>query len=240
MLKLSQMTGVAVYGPKGSHGKAANTFTRVGKVHQTVFSPDGLRVVGFFVARPDIAGMVKREDAFVALDAIAPCDGGVRVTKGSESFDAAARARLELDWDACIVWAGMDAKTTEGKVLGFVSDASFNTKTGEVESFFVGDGGMAQSLVGSVQIPASMLRGYEKGWMLVAPEAAYQQLTGGVAAKAGEGYAKAKYEGKKAAAKAGKAAGEAVDKGSKALGKQLGKTKGMFSSFMDEFKKAQE
>ena len=44
----------------------------------------------------------------------------------------------------------------------------------------------------------------------------------------------------KAAAKAGKAAGEAVDKGSKALGKQLGKTKGMFSSFMDEFKKAQE
>ena len=94
MLKLSQMTGVAVYGPKGSHGKAANTFTRVGKVHQTVFSPDGLRVVGFFVARPDIAGMVKREDAFVALDAIAPCDGGVRVTKGSESFDAAARARL--------------------------------------------------------------------------------------------------------------------------------------------------
>ncbi len=240
MLKLSQMTGVAVYGPKGSHGKAANTFTRVGKVHQTVFSPDGLRVVGFFVARPDIAGMVKREDAFVALDAIAPCDGGVRVTKGSESFDAAARARLGLDWDACIVWAGMDAKTTEGKVLGFVSDASFNTKTGEVESFFVGDGGMAQSLVGSVQIPASMLRGYEKGWMLVAPEVAHQQLTGGVAAKAGEGYAKAKYEGKKAAAKAGKAAGEAVDKGSKALGKQLGKTKGMFSSFMDEFKKAQE
>jgi hypothetical protein len=76
--------------------------------------------------------------------------------------------------------------------------------------------------------------------MLVAPEAAHQQLTGGVAAKAGEGYAKAKYEGKKAAAKAGKAAGEAVDKGSKALGKQLGKTKGMFSSFMDEFKKAQE
>ena len=30
MLKLSQMTGVAVYGPKGSHGKAANTFARVG------------------------------------------------------------------------------------------------------------------------------------------------------------------------------------------------------------------
>ena len=241
MLKLSQMTGVAVYGPKGSHGKAANTFTRVGKVHQTVFSPDGLRVVGFFVARPDIAGMVKREDAFVALDAMAPCDGGVRVTMGAESFDDAARAPAwsSIGTSACI-WAGMDAKTTEGKVLGFVSDAEFNSKTGEVSSFFVGDGGMAQSLVGSVQIPASMLRGYEKGWMLVAPEAARMELSGGVAGKAGESYAKAKYEGKKVAEKAGKAAGEAVDKGSKALGKQLGRTKGMFSSFMDEFKKAQE
>lgn len=240
MLKVSQMTGVVVYGPKGSHGKAASTFTRVGKVHQTVFSPDGTRVVGFLISRPDIAGMVKREDVFMALDAMAPCDGGVRVTMGAESFDDTARARLGLDWDACIIWAGMDARTTDGKELGFVNDAEFNTKTGAVERFMVGDGGMAQSLVGSVAIPVSMLRGYERGYMVVAPEAANQALTGGVAGKAGESYAKAKLEGKRAASKAGKAAGEAVDKGSKALGKQLGRTKGMFSSFMDEFKKAQE
>jgi len=240
MLTLSQMNGVVVYAPKGTHGKAAKTFGQLGKVHIAVFSPDGQRVVGFLVSRPDIAGMVKREDVFVALDSIAPCDGGVRVTNGEESFDDAARARLGLDWDACIIWAGMDAKTTNGKELGYVNDASFNTKTGVVESFMVGDGGMAQSLVGSVQIPASMLRGYEKGYMLVDPQAASLTLSGGVAAKAGEGYAKAKLEGKKAAAKAGKAAGEAVDKGSKALGRQIGRTKGMFSSFMDEFKKAQE
>lgn len=240
MLTLSQMNGVVVYGPKGTHGKAASTFTRLGKVHQAVFSPDGLRVVGFLVRRPDVAGMVKREDCFLALDAMAPCDGGVRATMGPDSFDAPARARLGLDWDACLIWAGMDARTTDGKVLGFVGDAEFNTKTGAVDHFMIGDGGMAQSLVGSVEIPADMLRGYEKGFMLVAPEAASLALSGGVAAKAGEGYAKAKLEGKKAAAKAGKAAGEAVDKGSRALGKQLGRTKGMFSSFMDEFKKAQE
>lgn len=240
MLKLSQMTGVSVYAPKGTHGKAASTFAHLGKVHVAVFSPEGNRVVGYLVSRPDIAGMVKREDVFVALDSLSPCDGGVRVTGGSESFDDAARARLGIDWDSCIIWAGMDAKTTNGKELGYVNDASFNTKTGMVEAFMVGDGGVAQSLVGSVQIPVSMLRGYEKGYMLVDPEAANLTLSGGVAAKAGEGYAKAKLEGKKAAAKAGKAAGEAVDKGSKALGKQLGKTKGMFSSFMDEFKKAQE
>ena len=239
MLKTSQMTGVAVYAPKGS-GAKAGAFSRLGKVHMTVFSPDGKRVVGFLVSRPDVAGMVKREDVFVALDSIAPCDGGVRVTKGKESYDDAARARLGIDWDACLLWSGMDARTTDGKVLGYVNDASFNTKTGAVEAFMVGDGGMAQSLVGSVQIPVDMMRGYEDGFMLVDPGAACLTLSGGMAAKAGEGYAKAKIEGKKAAAKAGKAAGEAVDKGSRVLGKQLGRTKGMFSSFVDEFKKAQE
>ena len=239
MLKTSQMTGVAVYAPKGS-GAKSGAFARLGKVHMTVFAQDGRRVVGFLVSRPDIAGMVKREDVFVALDSIAPCDGGVRVTKGAESYDDVARARLGIDWDACLLWSGMDAKTTDGKVLGYVNDASFNSKTGEVESFMVGDGGVAQSLVGSVLIPIDMMVGYQDGWMLVAPEAARQQLTGGVAAKAGESYARAKYEGKKAAAKAGKAAGEAVDKGSRAIGKQIGRTKGMFSSFVDEFKKAQE
>ena len=214
MLKTSQMTGVAVYAPKGS-GAKAGAFSRLGKVHMTVFAPDGRRVAGFLV-------------------------GGVRVTKGKESYDDAARARLGIDWDACLLWSGMDAKTTDGKVLGYVNDASFNTKTGAVEAFMVGDGGMAQSLVGSVQIPVDMMRGYEDGFMLVDPGAARLTLSGGMAAKAGEGYAKAKIEGKKAAAKAGKAAGEAVDKGSRVLGKQLGRTKGMFSSFVDEFKKAQE
>ena len=131
MLKLSQLTNVVVYAPKGTRGKDASTFTTFGKVHMAVFSPKGDRVVGMLVKRPDLAGMVKREDSFVALDAIAPCDGGVRVVKGPESFDDAARARLGIDWDACLIWSGMDARTTNGKVLGYVNDASFNTKTGK-------------------------------------------------------------------------------------------------------------
>ena len=240
MLKLSQMTGVVVYAPKGGRGKAANTFVRLGKVHNTVFTPDGCRVAGFLVMRPDVAGMVKRADTFVALDVLAPCDGGVRVTNTEGAFDGDACARLGLDWDRCLIWAGMDAKTTDGKVLGYVNDAVFNSRTGEVETFLVGDGGVAQQLVGSVTIPRELLRGYDNGFMLVAPEAAHQELTGGMAGKAGESYARAKHEGRKAAEKAGRAAGEAVDAGSRALGRQLGRTKGMFSSFMDEFKKAKE
>ena len=92
MLKLSQMTGVVVYAPKGSKGKAAGTYTRLGKVHLTVFAPSGTRVVGFLVSRPDVAGMVKRDDVFFALDAMAPVDGGVRATRASMMPPAGAWA----------------------------------------------------------------------------------------------------------------------------------------------------
>lgn len=240
MLSISRISGVAVFAPKGTKGKAATTFSRLGKVHQVVFDQTGRRVVGVLVARPDIAGMVKREDAFVALDCLAPCDGGFLVRRPETAMDAAARSRLGLDWDRCLLWYGMDARTTEGKVLGHVSDARFDMHTGAVDAFVVGDGSMAEQLVGAVVIPADMLRGYQDGWMLVAPEAAHLAPTGGAAAKAGEGYARAKREGEKAMERAGEVAGDAVDKGSRALGRSLGRTKGMFSSFVDEFKKAQE
>lgn len=237
MVSLSQLTNKPVYAPK--RGKQG-AFERVGKVHMAVFAPNGKSVVGFTVKRPDIAGMVKRSDLFVAWDSLAPVDGGWRVTKADESFDDKARARLGIDWDRCIMWSGMDCKTSAGKVLGYVGDATFDEKNGRVIDFLVGDGGMAESLVGSVRIPVEMLVGYERGWMIVTPEAASQELTGGLAAKAGEGYARAKASGSQAAAKAGEAAGKAVDKGSRALGRQLGKTKNMFGSFMEEFKKASE
>jgi uncharacterized protein YrrD len=233
MRKVSEVTGKPVYVQK--RGKT-NKFERLGKAHMAVFSPEGTTVVGFLVKRPDIAGMVKRDDAFVALDALGKVDGGYRVLPGDETMDDKARRRLGLDWDRCVVWSGMDAKTTKGKVLGYVGDATFDEKTGAVADFLIGDGGVAESLVGQVRVPASMLVGYERGWMLLAPEAADQQLTGGLAAKAGEATARAKIEG----AKAAEAAGDAIDKGSRALGKQLGKTKGMFGSFVDEFKKASQ
>lgn len=243
MLKVSQLMRLDVYRPKrGGEGDptklAPADLSPIGKVRQVVFAPREARVVGLLLRRPDVAGMVRREDAFVALDAIAPCSVGFVITRGAESLDGEARTRLGLDWDACVLWTGMDAKTTDGKELGWVSDVEFNTKTGRVRAFYVGDGSVAKSLVGRVQIPGSMLRGYKDGYMLVDPEAARLALDGGLAAKAGESYARAKADGKKAAARAGKAAGTAVEKGARAVGKKLGRTKGMFGSFMDEYKKA--
>jgi uncharacterized protein YrrD len=267
MLKVSQLMGIYVLEPKrgyvGDPKKAPEKdLTIVGQVHQVVFDPQGLNVVGMLVRKPDVGGMIKRRDAFLALDSMTASDYGLVTTRGAESLDEAAIERLGLDWDKCILWTGVDAKTSDGKELGWVSDVEFSAKTGRVRAFFVSDGSIAKSLVGNVVIPGDMLVGYKDGFMLVQPGAAGLSLDGGLAAKAGVGYARAKQGGKEAAAKAGKAAGDAVEKGAyglgrmigkakkstkphkkgaaKAVGKQLGRTKGMFGSFVDEFKKASE
>ena len=231
MLSINDLYGRKVYVPKKAKKKKGAEpdeikLRKLGKVHMAVFSPDGREVVGFLVTRPDVVGMVKRPDAFLAWDSFRVLDDGTLcLTREDDGLDDAARKRLGIDWDSCVMWEGMDAKTTSGKKLGYVSNADFDAKTGRVGSFYVGDGGVARALVGTFQIPASMVKGYSNGFMIVDDAAANIELGGGAAAKAGEGFAKAKVKGSEAAHKAGKAAGEAVDKGSYAFGRMLGKAK---------------
>ena len=229
MLSINDLYGRKVYVPKKAKKKKdvepdEIKLKKLGKVHMAVFSPDGREVVGFLVTRPDVVGMVKRADAFLAWDSFRVLDDGTLcLTREDDGLDDAARKRLGVDWDSCVMWEGMDAKTASGKKLGYVSNADFDAKTGRVGSFYVGDGGVARALVGTFQIPASMVKGYSNGCMIVDDAAANIEL--GAAAKAGEGFAKAKAKGSEAAHKAGKAAGEAVDKGSYAFGRMLGKAK---------------
>lgn len=221
----------------------------IGKIHFAVFTPDAARVVGFMVAQPDIAYMVKQPDRFVALDALKVRDGMLLVPDDKSAFDSRAAERLDIDLDACIIWTGMDVVTESGKQLGYCSDAMFAFKTGKVSSFAVSDGAGARALVGHLQLPPSYVRGYRAGCMVVSDEAASLELSGGAAAKAAEmsvvAGEKARETGKKLAdatrkgAKALDAHGSvAVEKGARSLGRQLKKSKGMFSAFKSEFKKA--
>ena len=229
LVRVSDFSRRKVLVPKKQSKKDAAagrvTYSKLGKVHNVVFSPDGRRVVGALVSRPDIAGMVKRDDVFVALSALDPRDKSVIMTGGEGDVDVAAIKRLGVDWDTCLIWEGMDAKTVNGRELGFIADAEFETTTGEVKFFLVGDGSMAKALVGQLEIPVDMLVGYRDGWMIVDADASKLELNGGVAAKAGEGVARIKYEGGKAVAKADEAAATAIDHGSHKLGKALGKAK---------------
>ena len=230
MLKVSELTGLRVLVHKktktAKDGTVTDKYQKLGKVHNAVFSPDGKRVVGLMVKRPDAVGMIKREDAFLALDAYRRMDEKtILVTRPEDGLDADARRRLALDWDSCIIWSGMDAKTVSGKSLGYVSDAEFDEKTGAVARFLTTDGGVAHALIGSFVITPDMVRGYSGGFMVVDPGDASVELDGGLAGAAGEGYARAKAKGAEVGKKVGAAAGEAVDKGSFALGRALGKAK---------------
>lgn len=218
---------------------------KIGKIHFPVFTPDGTRVVGFMVSPPDVAGMIKQSDRFVARDVVRVYEGVLAVPDAKDSFDAAAAKRLGIDLDACIIWTGMDAVTVSGKKLGYCADAEFDPKTGKVSTFSLTSGMAATALVGTIDMPATYLKGYGDGAMIVADEAAELEFSGGVAAKAGEASAKIGVKVRSGAesldekgAAALKRGSATMEKGGRALGKQIGKTRGMFSGFAREFKKA--
>ena len=230
MPRISALTGKPVLllkkTKKDKDGVVTDKYQKFGRLRAAVFSPDGRRVVGFVVKRPDVVGMIRRGDAFVALDALGRFDEkNMLVSRPEDGLDDAALRRLDLDWDNCIMWAGIDAKTTDGKPLGYVSDAEYDEKTGQVTRFFTDDGGMAKALIGSFVIAPEMVRGYSNGFMVVDTQGERVSLDGGLAGAAGEGYARAKAGASKLGKKAGAAAGEVVDKGSFALGRALGKAK---------------
>lgn len=235
MPRINDYQGVRVFVTKKARKDKKNPdapaerLAKLGKVHMAVFAPDGRQLVGFLVRRPDVAGMVKREDAFLAWDSFGPCERGICVTRPNDGLDDAARKRLGIDWDSCILWEGMDARTRSGKVLGYVNDVDFDAKTGRAITFYVGDGGMARALVGSFEVPAEMVLGYapgkggQDGCMVVSDEAENLAVDGGAAAKAGEAWAAAKVKGSEVGKKAGAAASKAVDKGSFEVGRLIGK-----------------
>lgn len=216
-----QYHGMKVLG--GKKGKR-----KIGKVFHTVFDPQKPYVVGFIVKRPDLLWMFKRKDKFIAFDATEIVDGRVHPTMGGDSWDAKAIERLDLDYDKCIIWENMPIQSDDGSELGRVTNVTFDARTGKVISLNSGDGATAKLLLGTYELPLSMIRGYSGGALVVTDEATSVEASGGLAEKAGEGTAKAGAKMKVASKKTG----EAVNKGAYKLGESVGKT----SRAMDETK----
>ena len=155
-----------------------------------------------------------------------------------DTYDAAAAKRLDINLDDCIIWVGMDVRTESGDVVGYCSDVEFKPRSGIVQAFYVTAGAASSVLVGDTQVPPTMLRGYENGAMVVSDEVKSLGYSGGAAAKAAEASVVVGDKVKKGAKVLDDKGSVAVDKGSRALGKQLGKTRGMFKAFKDEYQKA--
>lgn len=241
MLTTKEVAGVKVVRPN----KPGKEYTKdglprhrrkIGKIYKTVFAPDGMRVVGFIVRRPDLLWMFKRPERFLALDAFDIQDGLVVPSKGMASWDDKAIERMGVDYDTCIIWEGIQVKTRSGAELGHVGDISFDEKTGDLNSLFLDDGGVARSLIGAIEIPAGLMVGYKKGVLIVEDEASELLPSGGLAAKAGEATARASAAGKEGIQKAGKAAGKAVDAGAVGVGKLIGRAKRSVTGAVEEFR----
>lgn len=257
LLSAKELTGLRVR--QGEKNKV------MGKVHCLVFHPTKRSCVGFLVKRPDVALMFHRKDCFVAIDGFSVRDDGVYLREGDDFAGQAACRRLGLDLDSCVIWQGMPVLTENGSEIGIVDDVLVDASNGRVEGIVPGRGATAKALLGTSTIPRELISGFRVGVgdqlnitavegdgeydvcgaIVVSNKALTLESEGGFAEKAGKTAAVAteKAHRAKAAAKpkvsaAAKATEQAVGKGAFALGRQLSRSKGMFSAFKSEYKKA--
>lgn len=256
-----ELSGKRVLGGKSGEKK-------IGKVARFVFHPTQARCVGFIVKRPDLALMFHRPDMFVPLDAFnVHEDCVVLEDETKDAVGPGAVKRLGLNWDRCVMWEGMSLIKESGENLGCVGDIVFSSSSGKVVSIAAQRGATAKALVGQIVIPANLVVGFRTGvgaelaeeWaegeegefealrgaIVVSDEVDLKLAEGGVAEAAGKQAARAQDKVRRATSKAkpkvaeaAKKTGEVVNKGAYATGRQIGKARGMFSAFKEEYDKA--
>lgn len=252
---ISELRGVPVY-------DAQKPTKRIGKIHSFIFHPHQRKVVGFTVKRPDLALMMHRPELFVAFDGFDVEEGVVRISEDKTSTGKAACKRLGVSWDECIMWQGLPLITEDGQRCGRVGDVVFRTDDGSVVSLRIDRGASAELLLGTAEVPAHCIKGFSFGVgdalcctneseeevcgaIIVSSEVLSFDTEGGLASKAGAATAVAGNKASKVLEKAKPVAsdvahktGDAVNKGAYAVGLQVSKTKGMFASFKEEYRRA--
>lgn len=214
---------------------------KYGKVHQVIFHPSKPLAIGIAVKRPDLLLMKKRDDRFVAMDRLKRIDEGLEIVDGNDSWGVAACKRLGVEYDKCIIWDYMPVKTTSGKELGLIKDILVDEETFKVENIDISPSSASRAILGAARIPVNLIRGYHDGSIVVKDEAASLEEAGGVAAKAGEAWAKGKHDvqerHKEVQAKAevaGERAEKKVNEGAYKAGKSIGKTRKNWNDAVDE------
>lgn len=230
MLSTNQLMNDKVIMPRGRKEKEK----RVGKVRRFVFHPKEKRCIGFIVKRPDAALMFHRKDLFVAIDRITIEDDEIHVDGADDSIGGRAVKRLDVEWDNCVLWVGMQVVSESGQVMGVVGNVLFDERTGTVEAIELDAGATSRALLGVATVPASLIKGFrfgagsrlsgyqdevvddeseddelseeDLGAILVSDEALDLEPEGGLAEKAGRASVTAAAKGRQAAEQA-KAAG---------------------------------
>ena len=230
---------------------------RVGRVADLVFHPSKKRVIGFIMKRPDILWMFKRKDKFVAIDGFEMIDGRPYILGESKTTGKAAYKALELVPDDCLTWMKLPVITKSGQNIGIVVDVSFDIDGGAIQSVEISPNPIEGFLFGKRNVSVGMVKGYREfrevdaryaddytdedsdaedafGAILVSDKVLETDVEDGLAHKAIRGAAAVSQQ----ATLAAKATGKVVVEGAVATTNQIKKTKGMFSAFRNEYKKA--
>ena len=195
--------------------KKKNKLMKFGRLRSVVFHPHKAMAIGVIVKRPDIALMIKRKDKFVALDRLIPVENGFQVVDIPDSYDAEACKRLGVDFDQCILWDYMPIRTEDGTELGTINSVTFDAKTGEVDHVDL-SGGINRKVLGSANLSVSAIKGFSDGAIIARAGTERPETHGGVADKAGEAWATAKYKSAKGAERVSDKAGDLADKAGEA------------------------
>lgn len=201
-------------------------YKKYGRIRAVVFHPNKAQVVGYIVKRPDLLLMFKRKDRFVAADHVTAIEGGWGILPGPDLFDDAACERLGIDFDDCIIWDGMKVVNEDGTELGTIASVFFDDETLKVDRIDLSDGGLARKLLGEAAITRSDIVGFKGDAIVVSRKIEEVADTGGVAAQAGEAWAKTKHQASVKAEEAGKAVNEGAYKAGQAIaegGEKAGK-----------------
>ena len=186
-------------------------------------------------------------------------------TKEGQAKGLARCKELGIEWDRCTMWEAMPILTEDGEEFGRVGNVEFLKQSGKVTSIIADKGAFDKALLGQLEIPAAYIRGFklgvggteivndaepeegevQTGAILVSDEVRDIAVEGGLAEKGGKAAAVAQNkvnEAKEKAApkvhEAAHAANEASQKAAYVTGRQIGRTKGMFTDFKNNFDKA--
>lgn len=191
---------------------------KLGTPRCAVFYPGTPKLAGYIIKRPDLLLMFKRKEVFCAADRLEAIEHGLEAIDAADTWDRAACRRLEIDYDQSLIWVGLPVVTEDGRSLGTISDVWFNESTYQVDRIDISNDSLARKLLGSADIPCSMIMGFKDGSLVVKAQVGNVAEAGGAAAAAGEAWARTKHSASQGAAKAG----QAVDKGAYTVGKALG------------------
>lgn len=199
---------------------------RYGRVRNVVFHPSKPVAVGLMVKRPDLALMVKRKDAFIALDKISLTeDGDILVcADDGDAWDARACKRMGIEYDSCIIWDGMPVRNLENVELGCISNIAIDEKTLRIAAIDISTGDINRVILGSSDIVAEKLRGYDHklGAIVADIQPEEVEINGGVAAKAGEAWAVGKHKVGKTQQAVSERAAENIEETAYAAGEAIG------------------